>query len=80
MIKYLPLKEITASYEPEISDALRRIVERGWFLLGEECEAFEQEYASYIGSNHCIACGNGYDAPVAHLQSLPCNRDIERWG
>ena len=62
MIKYLPLKEITASYEPEISDALRRIVERGWFLLGEECEAFEQEYASYIGSNHCIACGNGYDA------------------
>lgn len=62
MIKYLPLKKITASYEPEIGDALRRIVERGWFLLGEECTAFEQEYTSYIGCNHCIACGNGYDA------------------
>ena len=33
MIKYLPLKKITASYEPEIGDALRRIVERGWFLI-----------------------------------------------
>lgn len=62
MITYLPLKEITASYEPEISNALCSIVKRGWFLLGEECAAFEKEYAAYIGSSHCIACGNGYDA------------------
>lgn len=62
MIKYLPLKEITASYEPDITDALKQIVERGWFLLGEECAAFEKEYAEYIGSRHCIGCGNGYDA------------------
>lgn len=62
MIPYLPLKKITASFEPEITDALRNIVERGWFLLGEECSSFEKEYAAYIGSRHCIACGNGYDA------------------
>ena len=62
MIPYLPLKEITASYEPQITAALQEIVERGWFLLGEECAAFEKEYAAYIGSGHCIACGNGYDA------------------
>lgn len=62
MITYLPLKEITASYEPQITDALRRIVERGWFLLGEECASFEKEYAAYIGNSHCVACGNGYDA------------------
>ncbi len=62
MIPYLPLKEITASYEPEITVALQQIVERGWFLLGEECASFEKEYAAYIGSRHCIACGNGYDA------------------
>ena len=62
MIPYLPLKEITASYEPEITVALQQIVERGWFLLGEECASFEKEYAAYIGSRYCIACGNGYDA------------------
>ncbi|MBR7134215.1 MAG: DegT/DnrJ/EryC1/StrS family aminotransferase [Bacteroidaceae bacterium] len=62
MITYLPLKQITASFEPHITDAIRRVTERGWFLLGEECAAFEKEYATYIGSNHCVACGNGYDA------------------
>ena len=50
MIPYLPLKEITASYEPEITVALQQIVECGWFLLGEECASFEKEYAPYIGS------------------------------
>ncbi len=62
MITYLPLKQITASFEPQITDAVCRVVERGWFLLGEECAAFESEYAAYIGSNRCVACGNGYDA------------------
>ena len=62
MITYLPLKQITASYEPQITEAMRRVVERGWFLLGEECAAFEREYAAYIGNSHCVACGNGYDA------------------
>ena len=62
MISYLPLKQITDSFEPQITDAVRRVVERGWFLLGEECAAFESEYATYIGSNRCVACGNGYDA------------------
>lgn len=62
MITYLPLKQITDSFEPQITDAARRVVERGWFLLGEECAAFESEYATYIGSSHCVACGNGYDA------------------
>lgn len=62
MISYLPLKEITASFEPQITDAMRRVVERGWFLLGEECAAFESEYAAYVGCNRCVACGNGYDA------------------
>lgn len=56
------MKRITASYEPEITDALREIVERGWFLLGEECRAFEKEYSEYIGTKYCVACGNGYDA------------------
>ena len=62
MIPYLPLKEINAQYQPQIDEALQRVVKKGWYIMGEECAAFEQEYAAYIGTHHCIGCGNGYDA------------------
>ena len=62
MIKFLDIRKITESYEPELSQAIQRVVERGWFLLGEEVEAFEQEYSKYIGSKHCIGVANGLDA------------------
>lgn len=62
MIPYLPLKKINAQYSAEITEALDRIQREGWYILGHECAAFEQEYAQYIGTRHCIGCGNGYDA------------------
>lgn len=62
MIPYLPLNEINAQYNSEIETAVKRILGRGWYILGEECSAFEREYAEYIGTRHCIGCGNGYDA------------------
>jgi dTDP-4-amino-4,6-dideoxygalactose transaminase len=62
MIRFLDIQKITESFEPEISQAIGRVVRRGWFLLGEELAAFEQEYAAYIGSKHCIGVANGLDA------------------
>lgn len=62
MIPYLPLKEINAAYSPQIDKALRHIMENGIYIMGENCRMFEEEYASYIGTRHCIGCGNGYDA------------------
>jgi len=62
MIKFLDLQKVTASFEPELSGAIERVVRRGWFLLGEEVDAFEKEYGAYIGSKHCIGVGNGLDA------------------
>ena len=62
MIPYLPLNEINAQYTKEIEAAVNSILHRGWYILGEECKAFEKEYAAYIGTKHCIGCGNGYDA------------------
>lgn len=62
MIPYLPLKEINAQYAPLIQEALQRVTRNGWYIMGEECASFEKEYASYIGTQHCIGCGNGYDA------------------
>lgn len=62
MIKFLDLQKITESFQPELNEAIERVVRKGWFLHGEELEAFEQEYAAYIGTRNCIGVGNGLDA------------------
>lgn len=62
MIKFLDIQRITESFEPELSRAIQRVVKSGWFLLGEEVTAFEQEYSEYIGTRHCIGVANGLDA------------------
>lgn len=46
----------------EIATAVQRVVDSGWYLQGEETEAFEREYAKYIGTRYCVSCGNGLDA------------------
>lgn len=62
MIKFLDIQKITESFQPEISQAIDRVVKKGWFLLGEEVRAFENEFAEFIGSKHCICVANGLDA------------------
>ncbi len=62
MIKFLDIQKISASFEPELSSAINRVVKRGWFLLGEEVCAFEKAYAEFIGTKHCIGVANGLDA------------------
>lgn len=62
MIKFLDLKAINDSFEPALSNAMQRVLDSGWYLLGNEVKAFEEEYANYIGSKHCVGVGNGLDA------------------
>jgi dTDP-4-amino-4,6-dideoxygalactose transaminase len=62
MIKFLDLKKINDSFEPELTNAIKRVLDSGWYLLGNEVKAFEQEYANYIGTKHCIGVANGLDA------------------
>ena len=62
MIKFLDLKAINDSFEPKLSDAIKRVLDSGWYLLGDEVKAFEQEYSDYIGTKHCIGVANGLDA------------------
>lgn len=68
MIEYLNLKEITNRHSEEINTAIQRVVDSGWFILGNEVRAFENEYAQYIGTNYCIGCGNGSDAIALIVQ------------
>ena len=63
-VPFLSLKNITAKYADEIHEAVKRVVDSGWYLQGEENARFEQHYADYIGTKYCIGCGNGLDALI----------------
>jgi dTDP-4-amino-4,6-dideoxygalactose transaminase len=62
MIPFLDLKAVNNSYEPELTEAVIRVTKSGWYLLGSEVQAFEEEYSTFIGTDHCIGVGNGLDA------------------
>lgn len=62
MIKFLDLQKINGQYAQEIKAATARVVDSGWYLLGEETESFEQNYAHFIGTKYCIGVANGLDA------------------
>lgn len=68
-IDYLPLKRITAMHADEIHEAIRRVVDGGWYLRGEAVNEFEQAYANFIGTRHCIGVANGLDALTLMLRA-----------
>jgi dTDP-4-amino-4,6-dideoxygalactose transaminase len=53
-----------------IDTAIRRVLDRGWFILGPEVEAFEHEFASAIGTSHAVGVGTGTDAITLILRAL----------
>lgn len=69
MVNYLDLKKISDSFEPELSQAVVRVVSSGRYLLGEECSRFERDFSDYIGVAHSIGCANGLDALTLILRA-----------
>ena len=64
MIKFLDLQKINAPYHTAFQDKLKTVLDKGWFILGKEVEKFENDFANYTNSKHCIGVGNGLDAMV----------------
>ena len=54
----------------EIDAALKRVLESGWYILGEEVKAFEEEFANYIGVSYGVGVGSGTEA--IHLALVAC--------
>lgn len=62
MIAHLDLQRINQPYQAEIAEAMRRVAESGWYVLGKEVTTFEQNWAAYCGTSHCIGVANGLNA------------------
>lgn len=61
-VPLLSLKDITAKYKEELHEAVLRVTDSGWYLQGNENKLFEEHYAQYIGTKHCIGVANGLQA------------------
>ena len=62
MIPFLDLKKINNQYSVEIEAAVKRVLNSGWYINGQEKERFEKNYANFIGSAYSIGVANGLDA------------------
>ena len=61
-VPYQEFNSIHEAIRPELDEAWKRVVDRGWFILGEEDQAFEKEFAAWCGVKQCVGVGNGLDA------------------
>jgi dTDP-4-amino-4,6-dideoxygalactose transaminase len=88
----IPFLDLGATYQElrkEIDDAVQRVLNSGWYILGEEVEAFELEWADYCGAAYAVGLGNGLDALTLSLKALgigpgdevvvPSNTYIATW-
>jgi dTDP-4-amino-4,6-dideoxygalactose transaminase len=88
-VPFLDLRAATHPVRDELAEAMSRVLDSGWYLLGRELEAFEAEYASYVEAEHCIGVANGLDALHLCLRAMdvgpgdevivPSNTYIATW-
>ncbi len=64
MIRFLDLKKINQPYEAQFQQKLKSMLEKGWYILGGEVKAFEENFAAFCGTNYCVGTANGLDALV----------------
>lgn len=69
MIPFLDLKAINQIHRQDLIEAATRVIDSGWYVLGQEVAAFEREFAAYCGTKHCVGVANGLDALVLTLRA-----------
>lgn len=81
MIKFLDLKKINEPYQEQFQEQLKTFLDKGWYILGNEVKIFEENFANFCGTKHCIGVGNGLDALVlifkAYIQLGKIQKDDE---
>jgi dTDP-4-amino-4,6-dideoxygalactose transaminase len=88
-VPFLDLKATYLELKPELDEAFQRVMNSGYYILGDEVKQFEEEFAQYCGVKHCIGVGNGLEALHLILQAyeigvgdeviVPSNTYIATW-
>jgi dTDP-4-amino-4,6-dideoxygalactose transaminase len=88
-VAFLDMKAPYLELQQELDVAYRRVMDSGMYILGGEVEAFEREYADYVGVGHCVGVGCGLDALFLMLKAagieagdsviVPANTYIATW-
>jgi dTDP-4-amino-4,6-dideoxygalactose transaminase len=68
-VPFLSLKAENTRYLKELKAAASRVIDSGWYILGEELSSFEREFSAYCGAQFCIGVGNGLDALTLILRA-----------
>jgi dTDP-4-amino-4,6-dideoxygalactose transaminase len=89
LVPFLDLRRLNKSLKDPLDEAFRRVMDSGLFVMGQELEIFESEFAAYCGVKHCIGVGNGLEALSLLLQAyeigpgdevlVPANTFIATW-
>lgn len=69
MINFLDLKCVNERYQQELKNACNRVIDSGWYIMGNELDEFEKEFSSYCGGKHAIGVANGLDALILVLRA-----------
>jgi dTDP-4-amino-4,6-dideoxygalactose transaminase len=70
MILFNDFKKQYSSIQTELDEAIKRVLESGWYVLGTEVESFEKEFAGYLGANYCIGVASGTEAIALALIAM----------
>jgi dTDP-4-amino-4,6-dideoxygalactose transaminase len=88
-VAFLDIKATYLELQAELDAAYQRVMQSGWYILGEEVAAFEAAFAAYCGVQHCVGVGNGLEALHLVLRAygigsgdeviVPANTYIATW-
>lgn len=79
-MKNIPFLDLRGSYiklKTEIDSAFQRVMDSGWYILGDELKAFESEFAKYCDVKYCIGVGSGLDALHLILRAMDIGKGDE---
>jgi len=76
-VPFMELAREVAAIRPEIDAAIARVLDSGWFILGNELTRFEVAFADVLGVGHAVGVGNGTDAVALALEAVGVGRGDE---
>lgn len=69
MVDFLNLKKINNRQKNELLSAVEKVIDSGWYIMGEELKAFEKEFSAYCQTSYALGVANGLDALTLVLRA-----------